>query len=208
MTIFAVANDTQRALFNYEIVGQLSDGEWENARPRNHWKEWCNCDVVTVGTTHDGLTIDGIGRNFYAKKDNYALTRKDLLESIGTRMLALARLVDALGYEDGMALADLIDWYKPDTPTIRLRFDGDRYTGAYWDRMREKAANAIAKHGEHKLLAIVEASTYTMKDLKGDLNGIKAAMKNHRDFEPADEQEIEDTTPTVDTSDIDGFSFV
>ena len=42
-------------LFASEITGQISDGAWENARPLDHWKFWCNAEVVVDGKVgHEG----------------------------------------------------------------------------------------------------------------------------------------------------------
>lgn len=32
-------------IWENEVTGQISDGEWENARPSNHWKFWCNAEA-------------------------------------------------------------------------------------------------------------------------------------------------------------------
>lgn len=36
-------------LFTNEITGQLSDGNWENAKPLDHWQYWCHAQVVVDG---------------------------------------------------------------------------------------------------------------------------------------------------------------
>lgn len=42
-------------LFASEITGQLSDGAWENTRPLDHWKFWCDAEVVVDGKVgHEG----------------------------------------------------------------------------------------------------------------------------------------------------------
>ena len=34
-----------KAIFDHEIVGQLSDGAWENSAPWNHYRFWCHLDT-------------------------------------------------------------------------------------------------------------------------------------------------------------------
>ena len=43
------ANNEAACLFATEITGQLSDGRWENTRPYDHWKFWCNAEVIVDG---------------------------------------------------------------------------------------------------------------------------------------------------------------
>lgn len=74
-----VRNQAQKILLEKELQGQISDGYWENASPHDHWKPWCNCDVV--------VNPENLGRTFWARKDNYNLNNKDLLDIVGDRML-------------------------------------------------------------------------------------------------------------------------
>jgi len=79
-----VANRVQKALVEMELMGQISDGYWENARPYDHWKIWSKVDVEVAA---DGETI---GRNFWPHRDNYNFTAADLLEVVGDRMRVYA----------------------------------------------------------------------------------------------------------------------
>ena len=100
MGTLAVRNEAQRILFVEEIAGQISDGAWENARPFDHWIVWCDADVI--------VDPDNVGRDFYARKDNYGITRKDLLDIVGERMLGSVLEVDPF-YTHKRMLADLRD---------------------------------------------------------------------------------------------------
>lgn len=60
--ILNVRNIEQAAAF-LELDGQLSDGMWENTKPYDHWKPWCDAAVV--------IEPNNVGRNFFAPKDNY-----------------------------------------------------------------------------------------------------------------------------------------
>lgn len=67
----------QAVLFEGEIKGQLSDGAWQNSRPYDHQKSWCEADI-SVGSD--------VGRNFWAQKDNYGLTGSSFLAIVGPRI--------------------------------------------------------------------------------------------------------------------------
>jgi hypothetical protein len=86
MNTLYVANEIQKALFENELKGQLSDGMWENTNPHDHWQPWCRCQVVVRPTA--------VGRDFYAKKDNYNFSSKLLVECVGDRMLEIAQSVE------------------------------------------------------------------------------------------------------------------
>lgn len=94
-----VRNLAQKILWDEELAGQISDGAWENASPLDHWEVWCDAEVV-VG--------DNVGRSFYARKDNYNLNRKDLLDAIGDRMLAAVQ-AQIPGYAEADMRRDLKD---------------------------------------------------------------------------------------------------
>lgn len=98
--VFSVRNQAQKILFDEEMSGQISDGAWENTAPYDHWEVWCSAEVV--------VDPDNVGRNFYAKKDNYNLNRKDLLDIVGDRMLESVRKVQPDYTWDDM-VADLKD---------------------------------------------------------------------------------------------------
>lgn len=78
------ANNVQKALWENELRGQISDGVWENSRPYDHYKVWCNAEVTVAKNG------EPTGRNFWAQKDNYNLTI--VVEYIGERMLVTAAL--------------------------------------------------------------------------------------------------------------------
>lgn len=97
--VLTVRNQAQKILFDEEMSGQISDGMWENTRPYDHWEPWCDAEVV-VG--------ENVGRNFYARKDNYNLTNKDLLDIVGDRMLESVQKVQP-DYTWTDMIADLKD---------------------------------------------------------------------------------------------------
>lgn len=82
--ILRVRNLAQKVLWDQELSGQISDGQWENATPWDHWKPWCDAEVV-VDPEH-------VGRNFHARRQSYMFNAKDLLEVVGERMLEAVRI--------------------------------------------------------------------------------------------------------------------
>jgi len=100
MTTLAVRNEAQKILLEREMLGQISDGQWENARPLDHWEPWCNATIIV-----DPVNV---GRDFYARKDNYNLTSKYLLDIVGDRMLEAVQ-ASVSGYDRKRMVADLRD---------------------------------------------------------------------------------------------------
>ena len=96
-------NQRQVILWNEEIAGQISDGQWENSGPKDHWIPWHDCQVSVDPVTP--------GRTFYAAKDSYLLTSKDLLYIVGDRMLGYVQK-EFPGYTHDEMLADLRDMRK------------------------------------------------------------------------------------------------
>lgn len=75
-----VANKAQAVLFTKHMIGQISDGAWENSGPRDHWKDW-GYDIEVI------VDPENIGRNFWARKCNYNFTRPDLMEWCGDEFI-------------------------------------------------------------------------------------------------------------------------
>lgn len=76
----AVRNKAQKVLLEEELMGQLSDGQWENTNPHDHWEQWCSAKIIVDPTN--------VGRDFWVRKDNYRLDDPGLLDIVGHRMLA------------------------------------------------------------------------------------------------------------------------
>jgi len=170
----AFRNDVQAALWEEELTGQISDGKWENARPLNHWEVWCDADVI--------VDPDGVGRNFHVTKCNYDLNSMDLLDCVGDRMLALARLVRRYGLADGVLFYELYSW----DGTIR-DLSPDRYPGERYDRIREnivtrlKALGISADDLELVVKDVRETPSqkpFGLKELRAELKDMKKIIKN------------------------------
>lgn len=165
LNILAFATLSQVALYEMELIGQISDGHWENARPDGHWEPWC-IDIQVI------VDPENVGRDFYADKVNYNLTNKDLLEVVGTRMERYVRLALHFGLEQAKVLEDALDLYGDFRGLPAASLDGD-----YWDGIRAK----LAPFDMAEVKRVVEdESTYGRKELMADLRAMKAAMRTIR----------------------------
>lgn len=117
-----VRNKAQKILFDEELSGQISDGQWENSTPHGHWEPWCDAEVV-VG--------ENVGRTFYARRDSYNFLNKELLEIVGDRMVeAVQKEIPSYTEEDMRAdlkdLKAIIKIERPATPDEAARHDAAR----------------------------------------------------------------------------------
>lgn len=127
--VLTLATPEQVAIFMYEVQGQLSDGMWENASPRDHWIDWSRAEV-RVGSP--------VGVNFYPRRNSYGLSR--LLEYVGDRIEYIGRAAKA-----GMPLGipKYFQEYKQDSLTEEEINKID--SAAYSQKDARKDLNAIAK---------------------------------------------------------------
>lgn len=154
---------TQAALFEHELVGQISDGHWEG-KQGDHWVPWCRCEIRV------GKVGERVGRNFHVNYDRYNFLSKDLLKCVGKRMLVYARLAKA-GWPMGIVREVGDGFYNLDG-----EFTGPpNFKGKFWDGIRRD----LNRYNAEQVRADVESSTYSMKELKADLREIKAAIRNH-----------------------------
>jgi predicted DNA-binding WGR domain protein len=106
----------QKILFNDELMGQISDGMWENTGGEG-WKDWADATVI-VDPKH-------VGRNFFARKDNYLLNSKALLDIVGDRMVENVQEKHDPSYDEKRMAADLKDLRKI-FKTQRSDFKGEQ----------------------------------------------------------------------------------
>lgn len=84
--VLFVANNDQKVLYECELKGQLSDGNWENSRPHNHYIKPCKAQVIVCDI--------GIFRGTNWKHNRkYNFADPFLLEVVGDRMLFWVRAV-------------------------------------------------------------------------------------------------------------------
>jgi hypothetical protein len=167
----AFANHVQAALFEVELKGQISDGNWENAGPRGHWKPWCSATVI--------VDPKNMGRDFYAQRERYNFTSGDLLDVIGNRMLSYARIALIFGHENVRLLENLLDMngdYRgpPDYQ--------DHATSTHYADIRKQLNEFLGKPENLMFVKNVVSnnSLFNMKDLKNELRRMKEIIKMRR----------------------------
>lgn len=166
------------AIWEGEIAGQISDGMWENSTPHEHWVPWQYLKVVV---------IPGVARvdaeTTYFQKTSYNLRK---LLNIGTssapdycirdRMVRMGRM--------GLAIASLkLDVEQNYYNTVGA---AEYMPGTYEEWASCKTWNAW----EHMELVSDELArayydhvkTYGVKEMKADLDQIKAAMRTAKSF--------------------------
>jgi hypothetical protein len=139
------------ALWTCEILGQMSDGLWENSKPHDHWQFWSDlepriaddCKVVT-------------DEAWKCRKTGYNLT--SLLEYVGDRMLAVGRMACITDDQSIWRHAEAID-----------RMSLAEFYAA-------KKAGSLGEIPDD-IYTRYNATHYTIKDLKKDLARIKSVMK-------------------------------
>lgn len=159
---------TSAALFEHVLLGQFSDGKWENSTPHDHWKPWGNLEIVF----DHGCTPRVEGGGGFRKK-NYNLL--GLLEYIEDEMLALCRMTLAAEYlgvelthnarnaaHYGYMPATLAEWSDRKASG---KWGAD-HVAAYMADVTPELARAFYEHEK----------SYTVKDLKKDLTLCKAAI--------------------------------
>lgn len=92
-----VKNMEQKIIFLTEMRGQISDGRWENARPYNHYKFWCNikADDVIVDKNKQGFIKEN--GDDQVLKNNYVFASKSLLDIVGDRIILKVNVYKKLG---------------------------------------------------------------------------------------------------------------
>jgi predicted DNA-binding WGR domain protein len=148
-------NATQVALFQGELIGQMSDGAWENASPMNHWRPMSEA-TVRVGKP---------GMNFVPMR-TYDYASPELLSIVGDRWLFLAKATKAYPSVDFSDIAHAVDHFSDIT-------DQSKVTDEWEKKYVEKILQATGETDFNQFLARVHGQQYGMGDLRKDLRAIK-----------------------------------
>lgn len=156
------------ALWKHEVTGQISDGTWENASPREHYQFWCRLERAK-GTPAVQQTSGHCKRWYYGLN---TLVSMKWSEGEGGgyilrgRMLNMGRLAMAhealggrfedFGYEQRYAAEDM-------PATL------EEFTSMTDERFRKAVPDELARQ--------YYATDYTLVDLRKDIRAIAAAMK-------------------------------
>lgn len=152
---------TALALWRTEFRGQLSDGMWENALPRDHWRFWCE---LSAGVGDKNVVVTDVP--WMCKKTGYNFAAPALFDAIGDRMLKIGRMAKVNDYEGRLSAAE----YMPDT----LEEWQEMHSSGKWqyDFVRGYMENVTPE-----IATAYYAATYTKKEFLADVKIIKAAMK-------------------------------
>ena len=179
-----VGNAAQAALLKHELLGQMSDGHWENSRGHgDDWRKWSRADVV--------VDPDNVGINFYQSR-NYDFLSEKLLKTIRTRMILYVRLSERFSYEDTELLENLFSTFSADRfcqAASAPEFNGipeymvnSDYYKAATERLTEILSSADDRNFLEKTCTLPIKTkvpgVYNLSALKKDLAALKAVQNN------------------------------
>lgn len=154
---------SQVILFEAELKGQISDGQWENATPHNHWEVICSAEAVQGSEP---------GLNFYPQR-GYKFHDKDLYEAVGDRMIFYVRLYTAFPQ---LSLSDHHSFEFSEGPQ-ELRQAATRSN--YYAQKIEKLEAALGMSIEDAWIRI-QLIDYTGKDCRSDLRQMSLLIREAR----------------------------
>jgi len=162
-------NQEQRIIFLYEMLGQISDGMWENTRPGNHYLPWMKIKEDNAVVDSENFGVDSSLR--FAKR-NYNFANKDLLDIVGERLIIKINLYRKYGQK----ILDLFakdHWLIPDN--LYSWEDMEFSTNPYFvEKAKKLAAAGITKE---MIKDVCNNPVYTRKDLNKDCAGLKKVLK-------------------------------
>jgi len=94
-------NFTQKCLWDNELSGQVSDGHWENSRNSN-WEFWCSLNTA-VDEANPRVEARTSG------KVEFGLANSMLLDIVGDRMLAMAKMSKVTTDENVVKAAEYLE---------------------------------------------------------------------------------------------------
>jgi len=169
--VIAFRNADQRVLWDCELTGQISDGQWENSLPQDHWEAWCAAATI-VDPSNVGY------EGFYPRRDSYGFTRKTFLGVLADftpdphgfylagRAMEYVRVSRLIGAED----TDLVEAVR----------DGIGYASLS-SITNDKVLRTIVRFGLDPLRAAADdVAAYAITDLMADLRDIQSIIKVRR----------------------------
>lgn len=151
--VIAFRTGSQRALWEHEIRGQLSDGMWESARPFEHWRAWVHLTPVISNDSKPFVKFSGR----WPSKVKYALLRLMAIPEICDRMVVIGRM--------GQARITSLTSCNVRALEVHLENRGD-----------ESTLDFLTSEERQRFLETKK--TYTKKELRKDLMEIQALMKS------------------------------
>ena len=187
MGTIKVNTPVQKVLLDNELLGQFSDGFWENSRNQS-WTYLNDVELIS--------NIDKVGVYFpdYIPSDykGYRVNNKELLSYVGNRMLAMARVANFFSVSDFnsdfeclLSSVEIENAIAENTPiqadhinNVIKRFE--TYKSEYWNKVANGISTEINKLGGIDELIKALNSDYTMKNMRKELTNITLILKNPR----------------------------
>ncbi len=152
----------QAVIFAYEMLGQISDGVWENSSPHNHYKSF---DGVEVKTGED------VGTQQLHLRRHYNFNNKELKDIVGNRMKDQVKTARVLGNKLNAKDLDLVSSYLMESWEAVKRNQNDKYWKEKLDDLyRVLSVNSI--DALEKIREDINTVDYSDKDLSRDLKEI------------------------------------
>jgi hypothetical protein len=166
----------QAVLFMCELSGQISDGNWENASPHDHWMPMCDA-VIAVDPNSPSI-------NFRPRR-SYNFSDPELLEVVGDRIIWYVKCAKFFPKLTLSELEDVhwdLEYLRPTEITCLLK----ARIGRKGDHLVEKRMSLKMLTGAETEDALVNCSNqianipYDEKELRADLNEMKKLVNGAR----------------------------
>lgn len=173
-TILYFTTPSAAILFSFEFSRQISGGQWENARPYNHW-EW----VIDVEYKIDDEHIPGYTGYYHRKKYNikpWFNLHKKIGYKWADRIYKYAKYASILS-EDELKLALDNDYLRSVIAVLSENklFLFETFMERFNENTKEKVKNVFTEDLYNKYYE----SDYSWKDLKKDLYSCNETINNY-----------------------------
>lgn len=168
-------NRNQVILYECELKGQISDGNWENSQPFHHWEKPCNAEALVAKNEKE------LGLNFYPSL-NYGFSSPRLFDVVKYRMLFYVKIYNTFPNLslDNHHTYDLLCDYGNEEITWKNIIDsinsGNKYYKEKSDWLEEKL-DAKTDEKKEKVCKKIKEYNYDLITLKRDLRDMSKIWK-------------------------------
>jgi hypothetical protein len=177
------ANIAQVVLFESELKGQISDGNWENSSPQDHWKKPCNAKAFVAQSAAE-LGTDWVPIRYYNFAD------PELLDVVAERMIEYVKFYSQYHYVDPTFQYHHALEYMASERSLTIVLDRAREGEAYYQTKVQLFLTLFGVETEDELFAFTREAqqfNYTMEDLKRDLNQMRKIFHVRQSDSPSQE---------------------
>jgi len=168
------ANRNQALLYEVEMSGQISDGNWENSSPHDHWK--CMCDAIVCYSPDESKQ----GTWNFIPKRKYNFANGELLKVVGDRArrsVILYNLFPKLRVEEHHDYSVLTETDEKDIDGYAMGRSIDAYVelakkDSYYKKKLKKVMSDLGVTKTEQLKTIEEkinSFPYSSSQMKKDL---------------------------------------